>query len=172
MNLKGILSWESERKTDITMLIASVASSKYQEIEEFLSPFNTVAPSRHIQNHFVLLFHAHKCKAQALLVTNLRLWNIYNIITLLLHCYTHTSLPLWATVEGRYWCGLEFFFPQQLWAGSPVSLMDNLVLHSRYFPSVNPVCLPIRSFLYKLLQYGWKEQKWEWTQVLWSHTLG
>lgn len=72
MNLKRILSWESERKADITMLIATVPSSKYQEMENFLSPFNTVAPSRHIQNHFVLLFHAHECKARDLVVTNLR----------------------------------------------------------------------------------------------------
>lgn len=62
-----------ERKADITMLIATVASSKYPEMEEFDSPFNTVAPSGHIHNHFVLLFHAHECKALALLVTNLRL---------------------------------------------------------------------------------------------------
>lgn len=55
------------------MLIATVASSKYPEMEEFNSPFNTVAPSGHIHNHFVLLFHAHECKALALLVTNLRL---------------------------------------------------------------------------------------------------
>lgn len=66
MNLNRILSWESEREADITMLIATVASCKYQEMEEFPSPFNTFAPPRHIQSQFSLLFHAHECKAQAL----------------------------------------------------------------------------------------------------------
>lgn len=98
-------------KADITMLIAAVASSKHPEMEEFNSPFNTVAPSGRIHKHFVLLFHAHECKALALLVTNLRLWNIYNIITLLLPCYTHASLSLWAIVEELYWCGRDFLSP-------------------------------------------------------------
>lgn len=55
------------------MLIATMASSKYQEMKEFLLHlFNIVPPPRHFQNHLVLLFHAHECKAQALMVANLR----------------------------------------------------------------------------------------------------